>query len=315
MTDRIDQVEKWGSLVQVIFTGGEPFLLGEGLFKIIKHCSKKKLLTRIVSNAYWASSNHKAEKIISRLKTIGLTEINFSVDDFHQEFIPIQYIKNAVNACEENHLPVLLAHKKMNGSKITIGSLEEMLGRKLPVYDPGKEEKHNTMISTGWTVPLGKGSDAVSKDDWMPDDDGASWDRACSRVLEQLIFTPQKELSICCGVASPHIKEFRFKINGNDLLTTIEKANSDFITNWLSLEGPYGMMRFIKKHDPSIEFHKRYVQSCHLCNDIFTRDDTRLVLRKHMSKYHHVIQTKRIGLEYCREKIIDIKEEEIGVRP
>ena len=158
------------------------------------------------------------------------------------------------------------------------------------------------MISTGWTVPLGKGSDTVSKDDWMPDD-GASWDRACSRVLEQLVFTPQKELSICCGVASPYIKEFRFKIHGNDLLTAIENANADFITNWLSLEGPYGMMRFIKKHDPSIKFHESYVQSCHLCNDIFTRDDTRSVLRKHMREYHHVIQSKRIGLEYCREKI------------
>jgi len=302
MADRIDQVEKWGSLVQVIFTGGEPFLLGEDLFEIIKYCSKKKLLTRIVSNAYWASSNHKTDKIISRLRTVGLTEINFSVDDFHQEFIPIQYIRNAVNACEKNHLPVLLAHKRINGSKITIGFLEEVLGRKLPVYVPGKKDKRNTMISTGWTVPVGRGSNLISKDDWMPNK-GASWDGACSRVLEQLIFTPQKELSICCGVASPYIKEFRFKINGTDLLTAIEKANSDFITNWLSLEGPYGMMRFIKKHDSSIRFHEKYVQSCHLCNDIFTRDDTRLVLRKHMNKYLHVIQTKRMGLEYCRQII------------
>jgi hypothetical protein len=57
------------------------------------------------------------------------------------------------------------------------------------------------------------------------------------------------------------------------------EANSDLIANWLALEGSYGTMRFIQEHAPEVPFKNEYVNKCHLCNDIFTRTETRGVLK------------------------------------
>jgi len=52
----VDEVSGWGTLRLVVFTGGESFLLGKDLYKTVAHVAKKGILTRIVTNAYWASS-------------------------------------------------------------------------------------------------------------------------------------------------------------------------------------------------------------------------------------------------------------------
>jgi len=308
MKSKIDDVYAWGILEQVIFTGGEPMLLGDTIVELIEYCSKKKLLTRIVSNAFWAKTSKKTKLIIKSLKRAGLTEINFSVDDFHQEYIPMANIKYAVDACVEYELPVLIAHKEMPNTKISKEYIEAKLGRKLPFFKRDDHEKHPVVISSGWTVPIGKGSKNITEKEWKPHnwkDHVDNWKHPCKSVLEQLVLTHDKKLSICCGIIQPHIKEIVFDIEEGHLAETIEQANSDLLTNWLSLEGPYGIMKFIKKKDPSIIFNDYYVQACHLCNDIFSRTETRKILEDHLDEYSSVIEFKRSTLEYCRNRIIN----------
>lgn len=311
MKARIDQVYDWGALNQVIFTGGEPMLMSSTICRLIEYCSEKELLTRIVSNAYWASTSEKAKKIVEKFKKAGLTEINFSVDDFHQEHIPMSYIKYAVDACVEFELPILIAHKELSGTTITKERIETELKREIPVFNGDDRKKHPIVISSGWTVPIGKGSENIEESEWKPPDwkeRGDHWKHPCKSVLEQLVFTPDKKLSICCGIILPN-RETVFDIKGDNLAEAIEQANSDLLTNWLSLEGPYGIMRFIKKKDPSIIFHDYYVQECHLCNDIFGRYETRKVLEDYMDEYLPVIEFKRLTLEYCRERISNKKSD------
>lgn len=97
----IDQACKISSIKLIAFMGGEPFLFKERLKNCIKHANLKGFLVRCVTNAFWASSIAKTRKILDDLKKAGLTTINVSCDDFHQEYIPFKNIENVYKSALE----------------------------------------------------------------------------------------------------------------------------------------------------------------------------------------------------------------------
>jgi hypothetical protein len=80
----------------------------------------------------------------------------------------------------------------------------------------------------------------------------------------------------------------------------IVTAHRNLIVNWLALEGPYGLMRFILSKDPNIPFRKRYVNICHLCAEILTRKDCRAILAKYGYEKVSEIYMERCLYEYVR---------------
>ena len=80
------------------------------------------------------------------------------------------------------------------------------------------------------------------------------------------------------------------------------EANSDLIANWLALEGPYGLKEFIREKDPHIPFRNQYVNHCHLCSDILTREDTRAILETYAHEKAEEISLQRGVLEAMRIK-------------
>ena len=79
--------------------GGEPFLY----FGLLKHIMKKaKELgvprTWVITNGFWAKTGEIAGKKLAELKEAGLTNITFSVDSFHQEYIPLETVRNGIKA-------------------------------------------------------------------------------------------------------------------------------------------------------------------------------------------------------------------------
>ncbi len=86
------------SIKVLVITGGECFVLGKKLNEIIKYAKKLNLLTRVVSNGFWAKTYDIAYKKLYELKKIGLTEINFSTGDNHIEFVSVENVVNGVRA-------------------------------------------------------------------------------------------------------------------------------------------------------------------------------------------------------------------------
>ena len=279
MTAIIDKVYSFGKLDLVVFTGGEPFLLGSDLLHTVEYCTSKQLLTRIVTNAFWATSSEKAAEIIRSYKVAGLSEINISCDDYHQEFIPLERIKFANEACVSEQMPCLIGHKIMQGHKITLERLEEFLGCRLARFDPAIKNPTNNVVSTGYTVPVAEDMHLIPDEEILYPPSTGCWKLPCSTILQRIIITPRKELSICCGMIRRSVQEIVFgSLEDTPLEQLILTAHRDLIVNWLALEGPYGLMRFIQKKQPHIHFRERYVNICHLCCEIFTRDDCRQVL-------------------------------------
>jgi len=289
----IDEVLPWHTLKLVVFTGGEPLLFAEELKKTIAFAASNRIITRIVTNAYWATSKSKARQILGELKSAGLTEMNISCDDYHQEWIPLENIKIANEAALEIDVPTLLAMRIVPNGKITPKYLSKYLGVELKEFKRGEKNPKNNVYLNGRNVPI-KSADMVCEDEV-----GSRWKGPCPSVLSRMIISPDKYFEICCGIASSSIEEFRIgSLEKTSLLQLLQIGNEDLITNWLALEGPSSILDFVRSEDPSIDLPENYVNRCHLCNELFTRSDVRNILRKYASEKIEMISIMRDILEF-----------------
>jgi len=298
----VDEVHGWGTLRFVIFTGGEAFLLGNDLQRIVAYVAEKGIMTRVVTNAYWATSKKKAVKILTELKALGLTEINISCDDYHQEFIPLKNVKHANEAALEIGLPALLGHRQKPHGRITVKYLSEYFGVELHRFREGEKNPDNNVILSGHNIPLYSSSNPRDSDPWEIPENNRDWMGACNLVLQNIVISPDLRVQICCGIAMSTIPELYIgSLAESDLLTILQRGNQDLIANWLALEGPSSIKDFICSKDPSIDLPKQYVNRCHLCNELFTREEVRRVLRKYAAERSEALLLMRSALDWVSE--------------
>ncbi len=300
----VDEARALGTVQVVVFTGGEPFLLGEDLFAAVEYTAGLGLLTRIVTNAYWATSLERACEVLDGLKRLGLTELNFSCDDFHQEFIPLERIRWANEAARRIGIPALIAARGLKCSTITPTYLEDFLGRKLARFRRGQKNQDNDVVSWGITVPVGWDSEHLTEDDLLWAGAGDCWKVPCDSVLKNIVIAPDGELVVCCGIGSDEVPETVVgNVRETPLIELISQANNDLIINWLALEGPFGIMQRVQRWAPAVRFHERYVNTCHLCHDLFTRDEVREVLRQGVEAIAPALSLERAWLEAHRAEL------------
>lgn len=298
----MDEVYAWGGLRLVVFTGGEALLLGRHLRQAIAHAASKGLFTRIVTNAYWATSRDTALQVLGELKALGLTEINISCDDYHQEFVPLENVKHANDAALEIGLPALLVHRRRVGGQITEESLAAFLGVALHRFLPGKENPDNNVISTAPNVPLDACDQDSAEHPWELPSDDRQWMGPCSSVLRSIVVSPHRNVHLCCGIAKSSIPELRIgSLDQDDLLTILQRGNQDLMANWLALEGPAAILAFVRDKDPTLSLPERYVSRCHLCNELFTRPEVRRVLRKYAAERGPALLLLRGALDWVGE--------------
>jgi MoaA/NifB/PqqE/SkfB family radical SAM enzyme len=80
----------------VFITGGEPFSAKLVLDEILKLCETLNLSTYIITSANWARTLPKALKTLKKYSKIHLLSV--SADQWHEDFVPIDYVENAVRA-------------------------------------------------------------------------------------------------------------------------------------------------------------------------------------------------------------------------
>ncbi|MBY8983863.1 MAG: radical SAM protein [Candidatus Lokiarchaeota archaeon] len=87
---------------EVGFFGGEPLLNLDLLIDLIKVVKSYDIPNiGLPTNGYWGKNDLTAKKYALKLKEAGLNTIGFSVDAFHQEFVPLDVVKRAMKAAHE----------------------------------------------------------------------------------------------------------------------------------------------------------------------------------------------------------------------
>lgn len=290
----------------VVFTGGEPTLFLDEICKVISEVSKHNIPTRVVTNAYWGKNAYLAEKVVSKLKDAGLKEFNFSVDDFHQKYIPVNDIARAVLASIKFDIPVVLAHKSTPSTKISRLDFERAIGFDIPTLESVAhlDERIPVLFSTARTVPIGRGSENIDRGEWIRFfGDSKSWIGPCNEVFSNVTVQPDGSLSPCCGIIDRKLPEFYYgNVVDMPLVDVITSADQVILYNWLALEGPSGIKDYIESKRPEMkkEFHSTYIQNCELCQDLFSCPSKRKVIEQGTLDKKNEITLKRYVHETSR---------------
>jgi MoaA/NifB/PqqE/SkfB family radical SAM enzyme len=85
-------------ITKIGIAGGEPFVERDLMRTLVNKAASYGMTVIAVTNAYWATSQRAALNKLRDLRRSGLTWIQISLDDQHQQFVPITRVANALKA-------------------------------------------------------------------------------------------------------------------------------------------------------------------------------------------------------------------------
>lgn len=86
----------------VMTFGGEPLLYHETVCEIHKAAKEMNIPQRqLITNGYFSKNVDKIKRVAQQITECGVNEILLSVDAFHQETIPLEYVKPFAKAIRE----------------------------------------------------------------------------------------------------------------------------------------------------------------------------------------------------------------------
>jgi hypothetical protein len=259
----------------VCITGGEPMLYPDLVKKIISECSRLSFPEIwLFTNGFWAHDMSKACAIVEELRSLGLTKMFFSIDFFHQSYVPVESVRNAIEASLEFDLEVCIDARyvgepdERNEFNLATCSYLEFLGNLLSKVE----------VIKGQPIFVGRAAQSLSKHVKMKplsqilnEKCPGAW---AGGTLESPLGVDVDELgfvTICPGLSIGNTREA-------SLRKIIEEYDyHDFaVIAALHDEGIKGLMKLASER--GFVAKKAYVDGCHLCYA------TREFLRNHFSE-------------------------------
>ncbi len=184
------------SIKVLILTGGECFTLGDDLFSVIDYGAKKGLITRVVSNAYWAMTFKRTYNMISKLKQSGLSELNVSTGDEHLEWISLDNIVNVIIASIKLNFTVVI---NIESSELKNFNKQMLLNDiRLKKYDI--DNCDNVHIFNGrWIYFNNEKKENVKKKNVLVSNISH---KRCTSLFSTLTINSNNTVIACCGITS-----------------------------------------------------------------------------------------------------------------
>ena len=294
----------------VIFAGGEPMLLGKTLYRAIRLCKDHGVMTRIVTNAYWATSPRVALMKLKELREAGLDELNISTDDYHLPFIKLQQVKYAYEAgLTLDFSAVVLANcygpeSELHPERIQreFSPTEKMQQRfdadgDAVTYRCQKGEQL-VVLSNAHLQRLGRGV-AELKEEELPGHGKADADLdalaetvgGCPYAIRSAAISAKGHLVSCCGfeVEDNAVLDYG-SLDTEPLHALLDRADNDLLSNLIALFGPVKLMRLLQQNCPDeVSFPRTYRTYCEACYDLVTIPKNREALYRHSGQYAEMI--------------------------
>ena len=92
--DAVRKIAEKYNIDSVMTFGGEPLLCPETVFAVHKAATEMDIPRRqLITNGYFSTNEAKIRDVAVQLAQCGVNDILLSVDAFHQETIPLTYVK------------------------------------------------------------------------------------------------------------------------------------------------------------------------------------------------------------------------------
>lgn len=249
----------------VSFTGGEPFLSYRELLKSIAHAKQRgaqKIST--VSNGFWGADKNDALQRVAALKEAGLSNISFSMDDFHQEHIPPASLYQAISACTEIEMPLSIkttvTRKSRRLGEVLLDLGDLLLGQKVTVEEIP-------------CAPEGRAKLQIPPQDLMYKQ-GIPREPCAMGMM--LVILPNGDAYPCCGTGwSPMLYLGNARETDFDILYSRMKDQPLLMI--LRGKGPHYFLSYLEKAGYPCS-HDSYISNCDLCQRVLTHPGLEQIL-------------------------------------
>jgi hypothetical protein len=251
------------------------------------------MLTRIVSNAFWAKNYNTAFRRIEKLTEAGLNEINFSTGDDHLEFVPIENIKNATLASLKQNLEVAINVESADNRKFD---------SKFFFKDPDLQDyiiKGKLKIVSGLWIPFDQSTGNVINDENDENDLGTRKQRIyienyikCINLFSGITIEPNHRMLACCGITSKCVKYLDLgDVRQFSIKELYDRQFKDFLKIWIATEGTHKIMDFIAVYTSVASNYKRE-HACLVCEKILSNTQYIQILKNNYRKVYSNILFK-----------------------
>lgn len=282
----IDQAHALGNLMLVGFSGGEPFLYLDEMKAVAGYAKSKYQLPSVAAtNAWWAKTTAAAEETLASLYELGLRMLLISVDDFHQEWVPLERVKNCLEAA------------RLFGIDCTLQCVVTTSSHKLSYY---KEALSITAESTVKAseipcTPVGSAAMTLPSSDF-PLHPGVPCDY-CT-LLQALIVRPEGTVHLCCGPAFITDPLKAGDLRNETLKSIIDRAEWNPLYNALALgNGPAKLAEALIETGHGDFLLEGYTSACHACHHILRQPGIEEILRTQLEPQQAELFLKRTILD------------------
>ncbi len=276
----LKELIKMHPLQSVWVHGGEPFLYFNYLKYIIKETKKLGIPRRgVITNSFWAKNEVIAKAKLEKLKNKGLKAITFSSDFFHQEFIPIEYVRNALKAAVALGLENIIVDSYFVDDVTTYNYFNQITKKNLELLEDIEElEFHRYPMGVegrgaDLTEYLNLKAELPSGNCPMP-----FWIDGDLKNPETIEIDCEGNITLCPGICI-----------GNTNIQSLTKIIQNYdvdrhpILSLVSKEGPLGLLKLAKEQ--GFKQKQNFVNECHLCYEL--------------RKYLQQIYPYSLAPEYC----------------
>lgn len=268
----IDQaINEFNTIKLLVITGGECFTIGRDLDKTIEYASKKGLIVRVITNAFWANSFKAAYLRLKKLHKHGLTEINISTGEEHQQWVKFDNIIFALISAIKLDITVVV-----NIETAPNKSFDEQ-----KIYQDIRIKKYN--IKNNQKVHILKGKwmyfkkqpvqSLISSEKCNCDKVLNSNDR-CTSLFRDVIISSQHNMYACCGLACTHIPYLYIgNTKKHRLIDLYYRHFDDFIKIWLFTEGPSKILNYVQRKLGQEPQDTSDWHICRSCIELFRNPD------------------------------------------
>ena len=265
MINSIDNAKiSFPNLEIIVFTGGECFMLGDDLFEAIEYATKLGLKSRCVTNGYWGRNKVKAKIVASRLKAVGITEMNISTGLDHQEWINSNTVINSAEALVMEQIKTIVLVEKDSENSDCLGELHS-------------ESRFSQLLTSTFF--------SIQSNCWMPFKSSfkerkkggrIQANEGCAQLYNNVVVTPHNLQSACCGLTFEYIPEMKV----GDLLTSdignnFVKSKEDYLKLWIHTDGPKSIIEQVMGPEFLEREYGVVEHGCQAC--VYLHKDARIV--------------------------------------
>jgi hypothetical protein len=276
-----EAVASFPALRLLVVSGGECYMLGDDLMRVIERAHAKGLLVRTVTNGFWGKSKNAARRVAQRAADAGLTEANFSTGRDHAKFVPIESVINAATSCVEAGIFTLVTVEQ----DASDSSIYAQISQNAEIQRINRNQKYFQLRVNSWmqfTREHVQRGDASSRN---------STDAPCAQLYENMVITPKKNASSCCGLTFEYIPEMKLgRWPDLSLRELYEQQASDFLKMWIHVDGPISIVKKVAPERAHLLQDSEHI--CQACARMFHDQQIRRAIRERYMEHIPEVLTK-----------------------